>query len=101
MKIRFALILTTALATAAAAQQAAAPPPATPPVMVGQKDGFFTTKDGIKIHYLTHGDSGSWVVLVHGYSDNAQRMWFNTGIAPELAKRHRPERRMPAGTIQI
>ncbi len=57
--------------------------------MVGQKDGSFTTKDGIKIHYLTHGDSGSWVVLVHGYSDNAQRMWFNTGIAPEIAKHHR------------
>ena len=37
----------------------------------------------------THGDSGSWVVLVHGYSDNAQRMWFNTGIAPEIAKHHR------------
>ncbi|MEY4093559.1 MAG: hypothetical protein RLZZ53_758 [Acidobacteriota bacterium] len=57
--------------------------------MVGQKDGTFTTKDGVKIHYLTHGDSGSWVVLVHGYSDNAQRMWFNTGIAPEIAKHHR------------
>ena len=57
--------------------------------MVGQKDGSFTTSDGIKIHYLTHGDSGSWVVLVHGYSDNAQRMWFNTGIAPEIAKQHR------------
>jgi len=64
-------------------------PAATPPVMVGQKDGFFTTSDGIKIHYLTHGDTGSWVVLVHGYSDNAQRMWFNTGIAPEIAKHHR------------
>ena len=65
---------------------------ATPPaanVQVGQKDGFFTTSDGIKIHYLTHGDSGSWVVLIHGYTDNAQRMWFNTGIAPEVAKRHR------------
>jgi pimeloyl-ACP methyl ester carboxylesterase len=89
MKIRLALILSTALATGVAAQQAAAPRPATPPVMVGQKDGFFTTSDGIKIHYLTHGDSGSWVVLVHGYSDNAQRMWFNTGIAPEIAKHHR------------
>ena len=73
----------------AAAQQAPAARPAAPPVMVGQKDGFFTTKDGVKIHYLTHGDSGSWVVLVHGYSDNAQRMWFNTGIAPEIAKHHR------------
>ena len=97
MTIRLSLVLATTLATGVAAQQAAAPRPATPPVMVGQKDGFFTTSDGIKIHYLTHGpstplragDSGSWVVLVHGYSDNAQRMWFNTGIAPEIAKRHR------------
>jgi pimeloyl-ACP methyl ester carboxylesterase len=71
------------------ATQQPTPRPATPPVMVGQKDGFFTTTDGVKIHYLTHGDTGSWVVLVHGYSDNAQRMWFNTGIAPEIAKRHR------------
>jgi pimeloyl-ACP methyl ester carboxylesterase len=83
------LLLLTAAQLTAAAQQPAAPPPATPPVMIGQKDGFFTTKDGIKIHYLTHGDGGSWVVLVHGYSDNAQRMWFNTGIAPEIARRHR------------
>jgi pimeloyl-ACP methyl ester carboxylesterase len=58
-------------------------------VQVGQKDGYFTTSDGVKIHYLTHGDAGSWVVLVHGFTDNAQRMWFNTGIAPEIAKRHR------------
>ena len=89
MTIRLSLILAAALATGVAAQQAAVPRPAAPPVMVGQKDGSFTTSDGIKIHYLTHGDSGSWVVLVHGYSDNAQRMWFNTGIAPEIAKHHR------------
>jgi pimeloyl-ACP methyl ester carboxylesterase len=89
MTIRLSLVFTAALATVAAAQGAAAPRPATPPVMVGQQDGFFTTRDGIKIHYLTHGDQGSWVVLVHGYSDNAQRMWFNTGIAPEIAKHHR------------
>lgn len=98
MTIRILLVLAVALgSTAVRAQQPATPSPATPPVMVGQKDGFFTTSDGIKIHYLTHGptmpvtagDSGSWVVLVHGYSDNAQRMWFNTGIAPEIAKHHR------------
>ena len=84
------LLLTLILAPAAVhAQQPATPRPSTPPVMVGQQDGFFTTSDGVKIHYLTHGDKGSWVVLVHGYSDNAQRMWFNTGIAPEIAKRHR------------
>lgn len=84
--------LVTSLALSASssfAQPAPAARPAAPPVMVGQQDGFFTTKDGVKIHYLTLGSSGSWVVLVHGYSDSAQRMWFNTGIAPELAKRHR------------
>jgi pimeloyl-ACP methyl ester carboxylesterase len=88
MKIA-AFILLALFQVPVVAQQAPAARPATPPVMVGQKDGFFTTKDGVKIHYLTHGDSGSWVVLVHGYSDNAQRMWFNTGIAPEIAKHHR------------
>lgn len=90
------LLLLTAAQLPVAAQQPATPRPATPPVMVGQKDATFTTKDGIKIHFLTHGPTepgaggdASWVVLVHGYSDNAQRMWFNTGIAPEIAKRHR------------
>jgi pimeloyl-ACP methyl ester carboxylesterase len=51
--------------------------------------GFFTASDGVKIHYLTAGDSGSWVVLIHGYMDSARRMWFTTGIAPALAKNHR------------
>jgi pimeloyl-ACP methyl ester carboxylesterase len=50
---------------------------------------FFTTSDGVKIHYLTAGSTGSWVVLIHGYTDSAQRMWFTTGIAPALAKAHR------------
>jgi pimeloyl-ACP methyl ester carboxylesterase len=49
---------------------------------------FFTTSDGVKIHYLTAGTTGSWVVLIHGYSDNAERMWFRTGIATALAKTH-------------
>lgn len=51
--------------------------------------GFFTASDGTKIHYLTAGSSGSWVVLIHGYTDSAQRMWFTTGVAPALAKSHR------------
>src|SRR5262245_65104219 len=67
---------------AAAGQGAAALPPDT-------KEDVFTTSDGLKIHYLTAGTTGSWVVLVHGYSDNAERMWFRTGIAPALAKNHR------------
>jgi pimeloyl-ACP methyl ester carboxylesterase len=54
-----------------------------------QDSASFTTSDGVKIHYLTMGTSGSWVVLIHGYTDTAQRMWFTTGIAPVLAKRHR------------
>jgi pimeloyl-ACP methyl ester carboxylesterase len=82
-------LLTAASLSATLSAQAPQPAPRPPDVMVGQKDGFFTTSDGVKIHYLTHGDTGSWVVLVHGYSDSAQRMWFNTGIAPEIAKRHR------------
>ena len=52
-------------------------------------EDVFTTSDGVKIHYLTTGTSGSWVVLIHGYTDNAERMWFRTGIAPALAARHR------------
>jgi pimeloyl-ACP methyl ester carboxylesterase len=52
-------------------------------------EDYFTTSDGVKIHYLTAGSTGSWVVLIHGYSDNAERMWFRTGIAPAIAKNHR------------
>jgi pimeloyl-ACP methyl ester carboxylesterase len=53
------------------------------------KNDYFTTSDGVKIHYITMGDHGSWVVLIHGFSDSAQRMFFTTGIAPALAKNHR------------
>ena len=77
-----------ALATAAMAQQTAAPQ-TPPPLPAGTTDGFFKTSDGVNIHYLLAGNSGSWVVLIHGYSDSAQRMWFTTGIAPEIAKHHR------------
>ena len=45
------------------------------------KDGFFTTSDGVKIHYLTLGSKGSWVVLIHGYTGNAEHNWFSNGIA--------------------
>lgn len=50
---------------------------------------FFTASDGVRIHYLTAGDQGSWVVLIHGYTDSARRMWFSTGIATALAANHR------------
>jgi len=38
---------------------------------------------------MTLGSKGSWVVLIHGYTDNAERMFFKTGIAQALAKNHR------------
>jgi pimeloyl-ACP methyl ester carboxylesterase len=53
------------------------------------KDDFFTTEDGTRIHYMTTGDRGSWVVLLSGFTDTAERMFFDTGIAAELATNHR------------
>ncbi len=55
----------------------------------GPAHDFFTTSDGVRIHYMTLGERGSWVVLVHGYTDSAERMWFRTGIASALAPDHR------------
>lgn len=49
----------------------------------------FMTSDDVKIQYYTLGDEGPWVMLVHGFMDSAQRMWFRTGIAGELATNHR------------
>lgn len=73
--------LSLALASAAFAQS--------PAGSAAFKEDFFTASDGVKIHYLTAGSTGSWIVLIHGYTDNAERMWFRTGIAPALAKNHR------------
>ncbi|HYL76028.1 MAG TPA: alpha/beta hydrolase [Bryobacteraceae bacterium] len=53
------------------------------------KEDYFTTSDGVKIHYLTLGSKGSWVVLIHGYTGNAEHNWFANGIAPALARNHR------------
>lgn len=49
----------------------------------------FTTSDGVNIHYLTDGDEGSYVVLVHGFTSSAQGNWYNTEIAQQLAERYR------------
>lgn len=86
-----ALWLTVAAALPAAGQSntTTAPASVSQPLPANTTEAYFTTTDGIKIHYLLTGQSGSWVVLIHGYSDNAQRMWFNTGIAQEIAKHHR------------
>jgi pimeloyl-ACP methyl ester carboxylesterase len=50
---------------------------------------YFTTSDGIKIHYMRLGQSGSPVILVHGYTGSAEGNWFRNGIAEALAKNHR------------
>jgi pimeloyl-ACP methyl ester carboxylesterase len=48
---------------------------------------FFTTSDGVKIHYLVKG-KGTPVVLIHGYTGSAEGNWFRNGIADALAKTH-------------
>ncbi|HLJ49322.1 MAG TPA: alpha/beta hydrolase [Bryobacteraceae bacterium] len=52
-------------------------------------DGYFVASDGVKIHYLTLGRRGSWVVLIHGFTGNADGNWFLNGIAQALADSHR------------
>jgi pimeloyl-ACP methyl ester carboxylesterase len=88
MRVSAAVALSIAAPTLAFAQLAPAARPA-PPLPSNTTEGSFQTSDGVRIRYLLTGSTGSWVVLIHGYSDSAQRMWFNTGIAPELAKHHR------------
>lgn len=52
-------------------------------------EDFLTVSDDVKIHYYTLGDEGPWVMLIHGYTDSAKRMWIDTGIAGALAENHR------------
>src|SRR6267154_808529 len=51
------------------------------------RDEFFTTKDGVKIHYMVVGN-GTPVILIPGYTGNAQGNWFRNGIAQALAEKH-------------
>ncbi|HEY4313652.1 MAG TPA: alpha/beta hydrolase [Pirellulales bacterium] len=54
-------------------------------------DGYFTSSDGLKIHYLEAGHAtatGNPVVLIHGYTGNAEGNWFTNGVAKALAKNH-------------
>lgn len=62
---------------------AATPAPAAEPT-----HGFFTASDGARIHYMELG-AGTPVVLIHGYTANAEWKWFKPGIAPVLAKHYR------------
>jgi pimeloyl-ACP methyl ester carboxylesterase len=46
---------------------------------------YFTTSDGVKIHYMIMG-KGTPVILIHGYTGSAEGNWFRNGIAQALAK---------------
>ncbi|MGH9657801.1 MAG: alpha/beta fold hydrolase [Bryobacteraceae bacterium] len=50
---------------------------------------YFTTSDGVKIHYMRIGREGSHVVLIHGYTGSAEGNWFRNGIAEALSRNHR------------
>jgi pimeloyl-ACP methyl ester carboxylesterase len=51
------------------------------------KSAYFTTSDGVKIHYLVKG-KGSAVILIHGYTGSAEGNWYRNGIADALARNH-------------
>ena len=53
------------------------------------KSLFFTASDGTKIHYFDIAGKGSPVVLIHGYTANAEGKWLKSNIAQTLAKNHR------------
>ena len=49
----------------------------------------FSASDGVGLRYLTAGAAGSWVVLLHGRTESAERMWVSTRILDALAADHR------------
>ena len=49
----------------------------------------FRASDGVELRYLTAGTTGSWVMLLHGRTESAERMWVSTGILDALAESHR------------
>jgi len=53
------------------------------------QDHYFRTTDNIRIHFVTQGAKGSWVMLVHGFTSSAQGNFGQNGIIRELAKSHR------------
>jgi pimeloyl-ACP methyl ester carboxylesterase len=50
-------------------------------------DHYFTTTDGMKLHYAKLGTMGTPVILIHG-SGGAARTWLENGVAQALAKTH-------------
>ena len=62
---------------------------ASPLAAQAPKSLFFTAADGTKIHYLEIAGKGSPVILIHGYTANAEGKWVKSNIAQTLAKNHR------------
>jgi pimeloyl-ACP methyl ester carboxylesterase len=56
---------------------------------VKRTDAYFTTSDGLKLHYVLMGAGKSSVLLMHGYTGDAEGNWIRNGIAPALAAKHR------------
>ena len=71
-------------AAAVAAVLVAAPAAADDP-----KSQFMTASDGVRIHYFELGTTGSPVILIHGYTANAEGKWIKPGIMQALAAKHR------------
>jgi pimeloyl-ACP methyl ester carboxylesterase len=49
---------------------------------------YFTTSDGLKLHYVEQG-KGTPVILIHGAGGSAVGNWFNNGIAAKLVDTNR------------
>ena len=60
-----------------------------PAIAEDAKSAFITMSDGVKIHYLELGSLGTPVILIHGYTANAEGKWIKSNIAQTLAKNHR------------
>jgi pimeloyl-ACP methyl ester carboxylesterase len=57
------------------------------PVGVVAQDNYFNA-NGVRIHYIDRG-AGEPVVLVDGYTNDAERNWIDTGVVGALSRDHR------------
>jgi pimeloyl-ACP methyl ester carboxylesterase len=62
--------------------------PAAPKSSDPWKHHYFTTADGVKLHYVEQG-KGTPVILIHGAGGSAVGNWFNNGMAAKLVDTNR------------